>query len=142
MIAAKIWFRRNRPITHSRSVTYTCTSARVDWADFRADAGFKVSGSWLERNVRPLDFGASRGIIFIEVENLRLLLIKIGTRIRSLVFQHLDKSIEANCTESTQSWAYPIDPVFGGELSERDAWTEGACRVEGAWTLSLAQRSD
>lgn len=142
MIAAKIWFRRNRSITHSWSVPHACTSTRVDWADLRADTGFKVSGSRLERNVRSLDFGASRGILFIEMEDLRLLLVKISTRIRSLVFQNLDKAVEANCTESAESWADPVDPVFGWELGEGDAWTEGACRIERAWTFSLAQRSD
>lgn len=92
-------FRRTVVATKvSRSVNWTIW--RILTADFGAITSLEVTRRRVDCYVWPRRLRASGGVLLVELEDLCLFLVKIGTWIRRLVFQYLDETVEANGNES------------------------------------------
>lgn len=56
-------------------------------------------------------------IVFVDIEDLRLFVIEILTRICRLILEDLDKLVESDSKERAESWAEPYSLLLARRLS-------------------------
>jgi len=69
--------------------------------------------------------------LLIWVKYLCLFIIKVLSRVRGLVLQHLYEAVKSYSDAGTKDRTEPVNPMVAGEVFEDYARTERACRVEG-----------
>lgn len=81
--------------------------------------------------IRSRNICATSGV-FVKIEILRFLLVKVLSRVCGFVFEDLDETIESGGEQGAESRSYPVDPVIAREVLQDDAGPEGAGWVERA----------